>query len=367
VTVADSSWPIHHGLSDKHHQTGQPTRSRPVVDLVGRTAELALIDSLLDGRGPTGPGLLLRGDPGVGKTALLDAAAVQAEAAGTRVLRAAGAEFEAEISFSALHQILYPLREYVDRLATGQRDVLHQVFGLAPGPALDPLVISAAVLALLGEVTAERPLLLAVDDVPWIDCGSATVLGFVARRLGSTPIVFLAAAPTGVDSFFDRVRLPEREVGPLAEQPAATLLDTRCPNLAPTARRRLLAEAAGNPLALRELPASLTNRRPTLRQLHLIVSPDTVLRWHRDLLRRHHAKMSRPKRTGRPPTVRSIQALVLRLARENSSWGYRRIHGKLAALGINVAPSTLWEILQRNGIGPSPERDRQTWTAFLRR
>jgi putative transposase len=114
--------------------------------------------------------------------------------------------------------------------------------------------------------------------------------------------------------------------------------------------------------------AALLHRlpRPTLRQLHLIVSPDTVLRWHRDLLRRHHAKASRPKRPGRPPTVRSIKALVLRLARENSGWGYRRIHGELAALGIRVAPSTVWEILNANGIEPAPERDRQTWTTFLR-
>lgn len=114
--------------------------------------------------------------------------------------------------------------------------------------------------------------------------------------------------------------------------------------------------------------AALLHRlpRPTLRQIHLIVSPDTVLRWHRDLLRRHHAKMSRPKRPGRPPTVRSIKALVLRLARENPSWGYRRIHGELAALGIKVAPSTVWEILNANGIEPAPQRDRQTWTGFLR-
>ncbi|MGH3889524.1 MAG: helix-turn-helix domain-containing protein [Pseudonocardiaceae bacterium] len=82
-------------------------------------------------------------------------------------------------------------------------------------------------------------------------------------------------------------------------------------------------------------------RRPTLRQLHLIVSPDTVLRWHRDLLNRHHARLSRPKRPGRPPTVRSVQTLVLRLARDNPSWGYRRVHGELAALAINVAPSTV--------------------------
>jgi transposase len=114
--------------------------------------------------------------------------------------------------------------------------------------------------------------------------------------------------------------------------------------------------------------AALLHRlpRPMLRQLHLIVSPDTVLRWHRDLLRRHHAKAPRPKRPGRPPTVRSINALVLRLAKENSSWGYRRIHGELAALGIKVAPSTVWEILQRNRIEPAPQRDRQTWAVFLR-
>src|SRR3954465_11704584 len=82
--------------------------------------------------------------------------------------------------------------------------------------------------------------------------------------------------------------------------------------------------------------AALLHRlpRPTLRRLYLIVSPDTVLRWHRDLLRRHHAKAPRPKRPGRPPTVRSIKSLILRLAEENTSWGYRRVHGELAALGI---------------------------------
>ncbi|NJC73675.1 AAA family ATPase [Planosporangium thailandense] len=236
-------------------------RSRPVADLVGRTAELEQIDSLLAGHRPIGPGLLLRGDPGVGKTALLDAAAARAQAAEMRVLRASGAEFEADIGFSALHQLLYPLRERADRLASRHRDVLHQVFGLAPGPAPDPLVVSTAVLALLGQVAAERPLLVLVDDVPWIDHASATVLGFVTRRIGNDPIAFLAAARTGVDSFFDQVRLPEREISPLGEQPAATLLDILHPNLPPPVRRRLLDEAAGNPLALRELPALLTERQ----------------------------------------------------------------------------------------------------------
>ena len=106
--------------------------------------------------------------------------------------------------------------------------------------------------------------------------------------------------------------------------------------------------------------------RPTLRQHHLIVSPDTILRWHRALLRRRHAKASRPQRPGRPPTIRSIQALVLRLVRENPNWGYRRVHGELHTRGIKVAPSTVWKILKTNGIEPAPHRDHLTWTTFLR-
>ena len=106
--------------------------------------------------------------------------------------------------------------------------------------------------------------------------------------------------------------------------------------------------------------------RPTLRRLLLFVSADTILRWHRDLLRRRHAKISRPRRPGRRPTVRSIRVLVLRLARDNPSWGYRRIHGELAILGITVAPSTVWEILKINGIQPAPHRDHLTWATFLR-
>jgi putative transposase len=96
-----------------------------------------------------------------------------------------------------------------------------------------------------------------------------------------------------------------------------------------------------------------------------VLQPETVLRWHRDLIRRRHATISRPKRTGRPPTVRSIRALVLRLARENSSWGYRRIHGELLVLGIKVAASTVWEIVQTAGIDPAPHRTSTTWAEFL--
>jgi transposase len=124
--------------------------------------------------------------------------------------------------------------------------------------------------------------------------------------------------------------------------------------------RVIAADRAFLTVVLHRLP------RAKLRQLYLIVSPDTILRWHRDLLRRRHAGACRRKRAGRPPTRRSVQALILRLARENSGWGYRRIHGELAVLGIKLAPSTVWEILRAHGIEPAPERDWQTWAAFLR-
>jgi transposase len=106
--------------------------------------------------------------------------------------------------------------------------------------------------------------------------------------------------------------------------------------------------------------------RPTLRALRLLVQPDTILKWHRDLIARRHAAASRPKRRGRPRTLHSIRALVLRLARENSGWGYRRVHGELLTLGIKVAPSTVWEILREGGIDPAPDRAATAWTDFLR-
>jgi transposase len=107
-------------------------------------------------------------------------------------------------------------------------------------------------------------------------------------------------------------------------------------------------------------------QRTVLNHLRLLVRPETVLRWHRDLVARRHALRSRPPRPGRPPTVRSIRVLVLRLARENTGWGYRRIHGELLVLGVKVAASTVWEILKDAGVDPAPDRTSSTWATFLR-
>ncbi len=118
----------------------------------------------------------------------------------------------------------------------------------------------------------------------------------------------------------------------------------------------------------RALLAALLHRLPrkVLRRLHLVVRPDTVLRWHRNVVARRHARRPRPQHPGRPRTVRSIRALVLRLVRENPGWGYRRVHGELLVLGIKVAASTVWEILHEAGIDPAPERGSATWADFLR-
>src|SRR5271165_3266834 len=102
------------------------------------------------------------------------------------------------------------------------------------------------------------------------------------------------------------------------------------------------------------------------RRLRLLVSPDTVLRWHRDIIRRRWAARSMHGKTGRPATRRDIRALVLRLARENPGWGYRRIHGELASLGVKIAASTVWEILKKAGIDPAPGRTGPAWSLFLR-
>jgi hypothetical protein len=111
---------------------------------------------------------------------------------------------------------------------------------------------------------------------------------------------------------------------------------------------------------LHQLPRTVLNR------LRLLVRPETVLRWHRDLIARRHARRSRPRRPGRPPTIRSIRRLVLCLASENTGWGYRRIHGELLVLGVKVAASTVWEILKGAGIDPAPDRTSSTWATFLR-
>jgi len=237
--------------------TARPV-SVPPTALAGRDADLAAIRAFVAESSVRGSSLLLSGEPGVGKSALLDAARDIASAAGIRVLQALGAEFEADISFAGLNQVLLPVADDLGQLSPTHRAALEVALGLTHGTEPDRLVVSNAALALLRQAAANTPLLVIVDDLPWVDRASCLVLGFAARRLAGSRIGFLAAARTEGESFFDRGDLPAHEVRALDDESAAGLLDAKFPRLAPRVRERVLTEAQGNPLALLELPAELT-------------------------------------------------------------------------------------------------------------
>jgi DNA-binding CsgD family transcriptional regulator len=216
--------------------------------LVGRGRELGVLGETVRAAAAGGAALLVVGEAGIGKSVLLDEAASQAQAAGMRVLRAAGVEFETGISFAGLNQLLLPMVRLVPH-----PPALRIALGLQAGPAPDYLAVSNAVIELLA---SSPPVLLIVDDLPWLDRSSALVLGLVARRLTGLAAGLLVAQRTGSSSFFEHGGLPRLDVLPLSAEASGELLHDRHPRLPARARQRILDEAQGNPLALVELPAS---------------------------------------------------------------------------------------------------------------
>ncbi|MEV0197699.1 LuxR C-terminal-related transcriptional regulator [Nonomuraea sp. NPDC050691] len=224
-----------------------------LVELCGREAEAGAIAALLAGAGRGESALLvLRGEPGIGKTALLDHA--EATAGDLRLLRGTGVESEAELPFSGLQLLLRPALDCLPALPAPQRLALESAFGLSSGAGADPMLVGLAVLSLLAEYADEGGLLCLVDDAQWLDRASRDALLFAARRLRAEGVVMLFAARDGEGSF-PAPGLPELRLSGLRPEAAAALLD-RHP-LPPTLRFRLLAEARGNPLALLELPVAL--------------------------------------------------------------------------------------------------------------
>jgi len=200
--------------------------------------------------------LMLRGEPGVGKTALLDYLSGAAE--GCRVARASGVESEMELAFAGLHALCAPLLGRLQHLPEPQRDALGIALGLSAGPAPDRFLVGLAVLSLLADAAEERPLICIVDDAQWLDLVSAQTLTFVARRLLAERVglVFARREPSDEPVF---AGLPELVVGGLDGPDAHALLDSTLPGpLDRRVRERILAEAGGNPLALLELPRGLT-------------------------------------------------------------------------------------------------------------
>jgi DNA-binding CsgD family transcriptional regulator/tetratricopeptide (TPR) repeat protein len=216
------------------------------------------MDGLLDGaRRSRGGSLVIRGEPGVGKSALLDWAAEHAGP--TRVLRATGVESEIELPFATLHQLLRPVTDEIDQLPAGQAAALHGALGSGPGRGEDRFLVGVGLLTLLADVASERGLVCIVDDAQWADSASIAALEFLARRLHADGIALLMAIrDTGTDSQLG-AGLPELNLLGLDGVAAAALLTHVAPTVSSQISTKLIEATAGNPLALIELPTHLDN------------------------------------------------------------------------------------------------------------
>ena len=198
---------------------------------------------------------MLRGEAGTGKTALLSHAA---DRGGARVLRTTGVEAESDLAFAGLHGLLRPIVDKLRELPETQAAALAGALGLAPSVGTERLLVSAGVLSLLAAAADDGPLLCLIDDVQFLDLASAEALVFSARRLAAEPVAMVFAAREGAGRVFAAQGLPELVVEGLGAEAAARLLAASAPAATGPVREWLLAEAAGNPLALLELPSGLS-------------------------------------------------------------------------------------------------------------
>ncbi len=216
-----------------------------------------MLDRLLEGvRAGQSRVLVLRGEAGVGKSALLEH--LLERASGCRIAPAAGVESEMELPFAGLHQLCAPLLDRLDRLPDPQSDALRTAFGLSAGEPPDRFLVGLAVLSLLAEVAEDKPLICVIDDAQWLDLISAQTLSFVARRLLAERVALVFAVREPSDGF-ELAGLPELAVRGLADGDARALLDSVIVGpVDERVRDRIVAETRGNPLALLELPRGLT-------------------------------------------------------------------------------------------------------------
>src|SRR5450755_2220831 len=230
---------------------------RPVrAGLLGRAEECALLIGLIeDVRKGSSRSLVLQGEAGIGKTALLEFLA--ASASDFTVARAVGVESEMELAYASLHQLCAPLLDQLSGLPPPQRQALEIVFGSRSGPSPDRFLVGLGVLSLLSEVGGKRPLLCLIDDAQWLDLASAATMAFVARRLAADPVgMVFAARQLGTESLQHLIILEVKGVG---DSDARALLGSAVQlRLDDRVGDRIIAETRGNPLALLELPRGLT-------------------------------------------------------------------------------------------------------------
>jgi DNA-binding CsgD family transcriptional regulator len=228
-----------------------------VKELIGRDDELMAVRRVAQRIDAGGGSLLLRGAAGVGKSSLLEAIREELSRQGWLVLRTSGIPSERHLAFAGLHKLLRPVIAEADRLAGAPRVALLRALGLIDGPAPGRFLVGVAVLELIAELTARRRVLMLVDDVQWVDHATSEVLGFVARRLESDPVMLLAAGGDGYREPIWDGGLPELQLGGLDTAASEALLSMSAGDLEPSARAEVLEAASGNPLALIELPKTV--------------------------------------------------------------------------------------------------------------
>jgi len=228
--------------------------------LVGRSAEREALGGLLT-RAADGfsSALVLRGEAGVGKTALLDEMVATATASGMRTVRLTGVEAEAQLRYAGLHRFLLPFADHLERLPDPQRDALRSTLGLVAGPPANRFLVALGVLTLLADVASAAPLVCVVDDVQWLDHESAVLLGFAARRLSAERVVLLFAVRETAGQASALAGVPELAIGGLDDDAALELLASLAPGrLSPAVGALIVAETGANPLALIEVARQLS-------------------------------------------------------------------------------------------------------------
>jgi DNA-binding CsgD family transcriptional regulator len=233
----------------------------PLIDagpeLIEREQESAVLDALVDRLRDGGGAVVVRGEAGIGKSALLQRVRRRAEAQGARPLVTVGVESEAELAFAGLHQLLGPVIGVLAQQPESQRQHLEAALGLGVDLEPDPYRVAVAAFQLICEVADSVPLVLMVDDAHWLDRSTLSVIAFIGRRLEGEHVALVAATRSGQSTPLDDARLPTLDLERLSASAAARLLDRNAPELHPVLRARVLAESSGNPLALVELARSM--------------------------------------------------------------------------------------------------------------
>ena len=228
--------------------------------MIGRDAEVAQLEAALAEAVEHGSALVVIGEPGIGKTSLLDVAVSKARDRGHRVLTVTGLESEAQLPYAGLHQLLQPVLESAGSLPVPQRSALLTALGMRAGTPPEMFLVALATLNLIDGVDDESALVLVADDVQWLDPPTTSVLTFIARRLESTHILLVIALREGFQSPVLSAHVPQIHMGPLNEAASKALLGAVAPELDHQTRRLVLEEALGNPLALLELPRALRHQ-----------------------------------------------------------------------------------------------------------